>query len=45
MADLQTSASTYADKAMTITPPLNQYLASGFTISNPSRMTQPQGGL
>lgn len=36
MADLQTSVSSYVDNAMTITSPLNPYLALGSDISNPS---------
>lgn len=44
-AGLQTNASMYADNAMIIASPLNQYLASGSAINNLSGMAQPQEGL
>lgn len=41
MANLQTNASRYADNTMTVASPLNPYLASRSSISNPIRMAQP----
>lgn len=45
MTNLQTNAYTYAYNLVTIASPFNPYLASGFAISNPSRMAQSQRGL
>lgn len=42
MADLQINASTYVDNNMIIFSPHSPQVASGSTLSNPSRMTQPQ---
>lgn len=42
MEGLQSNTSTYADNNAKITSPLNQYVASESSISNPSRTTQPR---
>lgn len=43
MEELQSNASTYVDNNATIVSPLNPYVALGFSISNPGRVTQHGG--
>lgn len=42
MADLQINSSTYVDNNMIVFLPHSPQVASGSTLSNPSRTAQPQ---